>query len=93
MFHFQNEEQMAKSCPLIEFFDGTVSRNVRIENIFRRETRNEVDAPLIYIQQNAKVENLTLGTISQDFPDDRDAPILVDQNKWCDLRYQKSILE
>ena len=72
---------MATSCPLIEFFAGTVNKNVRIENIFRREPRNEVDAPLIFIQKHAKVEGLSLGAMWQSFPDGRDAPMLVDENQ------------
>ena len=80
-FHFACEEKMAVSCPLIEFFAGTENKNIRIENICRRETRNEVDAPLIYIQKHAKVENLSLGFMSQSFPDGRDVPMLIDRNK------------
>lgn len=80
MFHFSVEEKMAVSCPLIEFFAGTINRNVRIENVFRRETRNEVDAPLISIQKNARVEGLSLGTVVQYFPDGRTVPVVYDQN-------------
>ena len=80
-FHFNEEETMAKSCPLIEFFPGTVNKNIRIENIFRKETRNEVDAPLVCIRKDAKVENLSLGYMAQNFPDERNVPMLVDQNK------------
>lgn len=80
-FHFPNEAEIAKTCPLIEFFSGTVNKNIRIENIFRKETNNEVTAPLIYIQRDATVENLSLGMMSQSFPDGRDVPMLVDQNK------------
>lgn len=81
IFHFPNEAEIAKSCPLIEFFAGTVNKNIRIENIFRRETRNEVDAPLVCIRKDAIVENLSLGYMSQSFPDGRNVPLLVDQNK------------
>lgn len=80
MFHFDGEDIAARSTALIEFLPGTVNRNIRIENIFRRETRDEVDAPLILIQKDAVVENLTLGMVSQSFPDGRDAPALVDRN-------------
>lgn len=80
-FHFPNEAEMAKSCPLIEFFAGTVNKNIRIENIYRRETRNDVDAPLIYIQKNAKIENLSLGYMVQNFPDGREVPTVIDLNK------------
>ena len=80
-FHFDGEENTAKSCPLIEFFPGTVTRNVRIENVFRRETRNEVDAALILIGKDATVENLSLGYLTQDFPDGRNVPMVVDLNK------------
>jgi len=80
-FHFSNEAEMGKSCPLIEFFAGTVNKNIRIENIYRRETRNDVDAPLIYIQKNAKIENLSLGYMVQNFPDGRDVPMVIDLNK------------
>lgn len=81
LFHFPDEEGMAKSCPLIEFFTGTVNKNIHIENVFRRETRNEVDAPLVCIRKDAIVENLSLGFMSQSFPDGRNVPMLVDQNK------------
>lgn len=80
-FHFPDEEGMAKSCPLIEFFTGTVNKNIRIENVFRRETRNEVDAPLVCIRKDAKVENLSLGYMSQTFADGRETQMLVDENK------------
>lgn len=80
-FHYPDEAETAKSCPLIEFFAGTVNKNIRIENIYRREIRNDVDAPLIYIQKYAKVENLSLGYTSQSFPDGRDMPTVIDQNK------------
>jgi len=80
-FHFDGEAKAAVSCPLIEFMTGTVTHNVRIENVFRRETRSEVDAPLISIQKDAVVENLTLGAIAQSFPDDRTAPVMKDGNK------------
>ena len=80
-FHFDGEENTAKSCPLIEFFPGTVTRNVRIENVFRRETRNEVDAALILIGKDATVENLSLGYLTQDFPDGRNVSMVVDLNK------------
>lgn len=81
LFHFENEDKVALSCPLIEFFPGTVTKNVRIENVFRREVRNEVDAPLIKIRKDAVVEGLTLGMIVQSFPDEREAPAVVDRNK------------
>lgn len=80
-FHFPDEYEMAKSCPLIEFFAGTVNKNIRIENIFRRETRNEVNAPLICIRKGAVIENLSLGMLSQSFPDRRNVPMVVDQNE------------
>ena len=81
LFHFENEDKVALSCPLIEFFPGTVTRNVRIENVFRKEVRNEVDAPLIKIRKGAVVEGLTLGKIEQSFPDGRDQPAVVDRNQ------------
>lgn len=76
MFHFDDEENMATSCPLIEFFPGTVTRHVRIENVFRRETWDAVNAPLICIRKTAAVEDLSLGSIFQSFPDGRDVPPL-----------------
>lgn len=81
MFHFPNERNAALGCPLIDFYGGTVNRNIRIENIFRRETRNEVNAPLICIQPHAVVEGLSLGMIAQSFPDGRTAPAICDQNE------------
>lgn len=81
MFHFGHEAKMAQSGPLIEFFAGTVNKNVRIENVFRKETRNEVDAPLILIQKDAVVEGLSLGTVFQSFPDGREVPFLYDLNE------------
>lgn len=80
-FHFDGEEERAKDCPLIEFFEGTVNRNVRIDTVFRHEVRNEVTAPLILVQKGATVENLSLGMISQSFPDGRDVPVLCDLNE------------
>ncbi|MBQ9545016.1 MAG: hypothetical protein IJV00_07810 [Clostridia bacterium] len=80
-FHFDTEDGAALHCPLIEFFPGTVSKNVRIENVFRRETRNEVDAPLIRISSAAVVEGLSLGTLVQSFPDGREVPPVRDRRE------------
>lgn len=80
-FHFDGEETAARSCPLIEFFAGTVCRGIRIGNVFRRETRTETDAPLIRIQKNAVVEDLSLGYITQSFPDGRRVPAVTDLNE------------
>lgn len=81
LFHFPGEEHMAKNCPLIEFFAGTLNRNIRIENIFRAETWNEVNAPLIFIGKDAQVEGLSLGTMAQSFPDGRNVPFVYDQTE------------
>lgn len=81
LFHFENEDKVALSCPLIEFFPGTVTKNVCIENVVRKELRNEVDAPLIKIRKGAVVEGLTLGRIEQSFPDGREMPAILDRNQ------------
>ncbi len=81
IYHCEEEEEAAKSAPLITFLPGTENRNVRIENVFRREVWDQVDAPLIYIHKDAVVEGLSLGTIMQILPQGCSAPEFLDENK------------